>query len=106
MTRNTKHTPGPWTATSGPGGLLYTTDQDGRDLASITTLDDGINNDTRRMEARANAKLIASAPELLGALSVLVDHAEERYPHFESTRGQTDLAQARAAIAKAEGAKK
>jgi hypothetical protein len=60
-----------------------------------------------------NAALIAAAPALLAecrrlradnarlreALDVLVDHAEETYPHFESERGQRDIAQARAALA-------
>jgi hypothetical protein len=41
-----------------------------------------------------------SAPSaLVDALRVLVDHASEIYPHFESERGQRDLAQARAALA-------
>src|SRR5213080_987218 len=37
--------------------------------------------------------------ELLAALKVLVDHAQETYPHFESERGQRDIAQSLAAIA-------
>lgn len=41
--------------------------------------------------------------ELLAALRVLVDHAREQYPHFESPRGQVDIEAAIAAIAKAEG---
>jgi len=53
---------------------------------------------------RANALLIAAAPELLEALRVLTDHAAEYYPHFECPRGQNDIAAARAAIAKATGA--
>lgn len=51
-----------------------------------------------------NACLIAAAPELREALAVLLDHAQEQYPHFESERGQRDIAAAQAAIAKAEGA--
>ncbi len=57
-----------------------------------------------------DAELIALAPTLLAqrdallaALQVMVDHACERYPHFESERGQRDIEQARAAIALAGG---
>lgn len=49
----------------------------------------------------ANARLIAAAPELLEALRVLADHAQETHPHFESERGQRDIAAAIAAITKA-----
>jgi hypothetical protein len=54
-------------------------------------------------ECEANAHLIAAAPDLLTALAVLVDHANEKYPHFESERGQEDIAAAIAAINKAKG---
>lgn len=50
---------------------------------------------------QANARLYTAARELLVALQVLVDHASETYPHFESLRGQADIRTARAAIAKA-----
>jgi hypothetical protein len=42
------------------------------------------------------------ARELLEALKTLTDHAQEKYPHFESERGQRDIAQALAAIHNAE----
>jgi hypothetical protein len=42
----------------------------------------------------SRANLIASTPDLLEALRVLVDHAQERYPHFESERGLRDIRQA------------
>ena len=38
---------------------------------------------------------------LITALRVLIDHAEERYPPFESERGQADLNSARVALAHA-----
>jgi hypothetical protein len=41
--------------------------------------------------------------DLLVALKTLAEHASETYPHFEDTRGQADIAAARAAIARAEG---
>jgi hypothetical protein len=47
--------------------------------------------------------LFALAAELLEILEIITDHACEMYPHFESERGQREIAQARAAIAKATG---
>ena len=38
--------------------------------------------------------------ELIAALAVITDHACETYPHFEDARGQRDIAQARAVLAK------
>jgi|HubBroStandDraft_4_1064222.scaffolds.fasta_scaffold449576_1 hypothetical protein len=55
-------------------------------------------------ECDANYKLIAAAPDLLEALRVLTDHAQEKYPHFESERGQKDIEASLKAIAKAEAA--
>jgi hypothetical protein len=55
------------------------------------------------LQALADARLIAAAPELLEALRILTEHAQERYPHFESDRGFADIERAQAAIAKAEG---
>lgn len=68
------------------------------------------NGDPLEVHASANdhteqydtAQLISAAPELLAALITLVDHAEETYPHFESARGQADIAAAKAAIQKAQ----
>lgn len=53
--------------------------------------------------AQANARLIASAPDLLEALEILVEHAMEKYPHFESQRGQEEIKSARDVIAKVKG---
>jgi len=50
-----------------------------------------------------NERLRNSHEELLQALKILVEHAGERYPHFESPRGVRDITQAMQAIAKAEG---
>lgn len=50
------------------------------------------------------ARLILTAvnnfDKMRETLTVLVDHASERYPHFESERGQRELEQARALLAK------
>jgi hypothetical protein len=42
---------------------------------------------------------LVNTKELTTALSMLVDHASEQYPHFESERGQAELAQARQLLA-------
>ena len=65
-------------------------------------------NDTPKSqaEAEANAAFIVRAcnshAQLVAALEKLIDHASETYPHFESPRGQADIAQARAALAAAQ----
>jgi hypothetical protein len=51
----------------------------------------------------SRAILLATSSELLWALEVMVDHAQEMYPHFESERGQIDIAYAQFVIAKARG---
>ncbi len=55
-----------------------------------------------RIESVWCAPLGAVTTELLNALKVLVDHAQETYPHFESERGQRDIARALRAIGLAE----
>ncbi len=45
----------------------------------------------------------AAGPALQAALAVIVDHAGEAYPHFESERGQADIAQADRALETAKG---
>lgn len=47
------------------------------------------------------ARLRAQRDELLKACKVMVEHASEKYPHFESERGQVDILQASIAIANA-----
>ena len=95
------YTPGPWTIQRYKDGqaakqqiLVH-----GPKPADAFLADVYSGNGSRDMEA--NARLIAAAPELLTALQVLTDHAGEMYPHFESERGQRDIAAAVSAIAKA-----
>ena len=91
------HTPGEWEIRDNdyfPNQKTIETDGSSRVIAVIDKSDE---------EDLANARLIAAAPELLAALMVLVDHAREAYPHFEDTRGQRDIGEALAAIAKAKG---
>lgn len=96
------HTPGPWTVladyivTALPDGSVPISS---RIVAPLSESRPG----GRWEVSPTDAALIAAAPELLEALRVLVDHAQEAHPHFESERGQRDIGAAIAAIAKAEG---
>ena len=56
-----------------------------------------------KSETVANARLIASAPELLEALEAMIEQAQETYPHFESERGQKNIELAKLAISQAKG---
>lgn len=81
-----KHTPGPWEVqnmTVFNSGCMFVANCDGL-------------GDVDRMEiSRANARLIAAAPDLLAALKVLVDNG--------GIGPEQMFRDARAAIAKAEG---
>lgn len=95
-----KHTPGPWSIRpiggypiiqSETGTLVAKTDcslNSGNFVAGIDV-------------SRANARLIASAPELLEALENIFPHAAVRIQG--TTDGEPILEQARAAIRKARG---
>lgn len=68
---NTKHTPGPWEVTGNPLNdevtYVFAANDSERDydiVADISSLLNGKNNDQKRIEREANAKLIAAAPEL------------------------------------------
>lgn len=63
MDKKPKYTPGPWVVT--PDGYRVMPDDPLADKVIAYT---ALNNEERREEARANAKLIASAPALLHAL--------------------------------------
>jgi hypothetical protein len=83
---STQHTPGPWKTNGDP----YVSTADGR--RSIAFCD----SHQQAHEDRANARLIAAAPDLLDALlRVLRDVASDGLDGWED--------QARAAIAKATG---
>jgi hypothetical protein len=101
-----KHTPGPWhfhAKLSGSenhrGYRVYGPGADGWILAEVIPVDeDGI-------EGGANARLIASAPELLEALEDMVDLITEGLVRMQGARiypaGEERIEAARAAIAKA-----
>lgn len=47
--------------------------------------------------------LLAENERLRALLRTFVEHASEMYPHFESIRGQREIAEARAALAATKG---
>jgi hypothetical protein len=94
---NTKHTPGPWAVdekngTTVKSGILFVADCD------------GMGDVTRQETSRANARLVASAPELLQALKACA-FIVESIAHMQGR--EADLLPiadaARAAISKATG---
>ena len=57
----TKHTKGPWKIGLNPGPMIYT-------LGGVSQIADARGVAVTRDESKANARLIAAAPELLEAL--------------------------------------
>lgn len=111
-----KHTPGVWSAEhftntarveiSG-GKLRLLKDVEGNILAFLPQW---LDTESEAAEAKANARLIAAAPELLEALEEVVNSQDERFPVGSidaqdkwATRRTNALNTARAAIAKATG---
>lgn len=108
MSAHTPHTPGPWHCVSiGTSHLIaQASDEDFRfAIAKVfeqTYHPSGI--ESNRDEARANARLIAAAPELLAALREMLAELDGRIaPHGYIYRDTGGMILARAAIAKAEG---
>jgi hypothetical protein len=101
-----KHTPAPWTLGKGKVRVRTEKDNDGRSklIAECYTTGNAILYPSPE-EREANARLIASAPELLEALKVMTDVFQPRSGepspdmHVETVAWE----QARQAIAKAEG---
>lgn len=91
-----KHTPAPW-AHINPDGFTVRHPQvysDTGPVCNVTWLGDG-----RIDELRANARLIAAAPELLEALQSIIDSADKGHAAILCPLA----AAARAAITKATG---
>ena len=114
MTTQNKFTPGPWGVSSSTM-IVATTDK--RDMPIIGNLFDLMGVSSIGLdETRANARLIAAAPELLEALHLLAsfddlqgmsDHIRERSGNNEDAQTPEEtiylngISAARAAIAKA-----
>ena len=103
MTTETKtaHTPGPWTddtlTNQNPtfsNGAMRIVTGDGARIAFLPMW-----QDDEHQEARANARLIAAAPELLSALNAMLTHMGMD----EDEWNRPTFNQARRAVAKATG---
>jgi hypothetical protein len=96
-----QHTPGPWTIdTNGTdeerGGPIAIRDADGRfGIASIWHQSGGSHDESQN---EPNARLIAAAPDLLAVVQQIAN-----WPGDAFRVGDALIAEARAAIAKAEG---
>lgn len=95
-----KHTPGPWSVGEKVGTLVFAGNEGsmGDFICEVTGEDE-----TPRAVNRANARLIAAAPELLSALYEL-DGAAEYMDFDPESRFGLAVEKARTAIAKATGA--
>lgn len=97
---NSAHTPGPWRVED---GMIEA--ECGRVIGDVCTgLTKGVHRVGSREEQRANATLIAAAPELLESLKCMIDY----YEMFRGIcpKGPTeidDVASCKAVVAKAEG---
>lgn len=92
----TKHTPGPWRMVARKDMIWINANAPGLPHAAIAELIPG--KDTYGPEDKANARLMATAPELLAVLREY--HKANRLHHDEDAR-LYDLSEA--VIAKAEG---
>ncbi len=92
------HTPGPWKFNGHERVLPVEGAQDGtNDICHVY----GINHDRR-----ANARLIAAAPDLLEAVEKFLEDADDRDEVIDPETGEAyeDFKQLRAAVTKAKGA--
>lgn len=99
-----QHTPGPWKfGHLGTEALWVGPEYDALQVAQVPH-----DTDEARDESRANAQLIAAAPELLSALnrlaaSISMSALDQAYPGEREEGISLGLDDARAAIAKATG---
>lgn len=95
-----KHTPGPWSLHNFDGDTYRIVDD--RDMADLSYVATVHYHEDYDGETRANAKLLAAAPEMLEALKIV----ETRLTHLaqNSVDVVSELRLARIAIAKAGGA--
>ena len=98
-----KHTPAPWQYAFEGGTVAFIVEADGTTIAKISTTE----NSTAHRSLPSNARLIASAPELLEALKDLLRDLDtvDSYALNETILPiWEDIDRAKAIIAKAEGA--
>ena len=98
------HTPGPWTVDT--SGNVPGWHEDGRECLSIVSYFPTIavvNNNKEEFNGRANALLIAAAPDLLEACRGLLDAIHDSMTHESQNHHREQIDAARAAVEKAEG---
>lgn len=108
-----KHTPGPWKVggQSGNPGEGEEISADGRLIAwTAATYDEDEDEDVVTEEDRANAQLIAAAPDLLAVVRMAIDYANDTKERFAVNFSSEDadaydklMDAAESAINKAEG---
>ena len=106
MSKNTQPAPTPWGfeyCEDRPGPIDITSEGDGWVVCTVGDNPEGETFEQDVIIANKIVRAVNAYGDLLEALKAMVDHASEQYPHFESERGQKDIAEARAAIAKATG---
>jgi hypothetical protein len=95
----TQHTPGPWRVGDAAHTIFGPKQSDGSLAVTIAS----VAGNARMEDYRANARLIAAAPDLLAALKDITAKLAS-YEKFPDGSGNTaTFDKARAAIAKAEG---
>lgn len=101
------HTPGPWSIRKDEGFANDVMRPNGKILATCYpgVLPNGRSNEAGQGEAEANARLISAAPDLLEALTFLLEAVEMDVALFpEQPHKDSRLGKARAAITKATAA--
>ncbi len=101
MEQKAAHTPAPWliewnAAQSGEGHYIT----DSKDMVELSRIAAVLFHDDADGETRANARLLAAAPELLEACKRMIEWDDRKHDHPQR---QAAYRNARAAIAKAEG---
>lgn len=98
------HTPGPWRAVKSRGLNAYEIrGADGAYLADTWGVDVAIPGGVHPKASKANARLIAAAPDLLAALKELWAHTRVPATREDAPHVWAMLERVEAAIAKAEG---
>lgn len=95
-----KHTPGPWQVGNFNKDMICDCDGEIRGCSPIAYVEG------TAAEKKANARLIASSPDLLAALLAIAEEAGDQFGHKEGPGTINRMAfHARQAIAKATGGK-
>lgn len=104
MTNQTKHTPGPWLIADESKTFVYALGKEGTNVFSCNVESAGTERASKR-EKEANARLIASAPELLEALKSVIEEIDmsDSNGYVDCLIHQDEYKKITNIIAKAEG---